>query len=93
MPSHPVDGAAESYWRWRCRGDVGHGAMSLPSYASDDTADPRWRWRCRDDLATMQCHCRVMMATALPSHTGDDAVKVTGPRGDVDAESCWQRHY
>jgi hypothetical protein len=42
MPSHPVDGAAESYWRWRCRGDVGHGAMSLPSYASDDTADPRW---------------------------------------------------
>jgi hypothetical protein len=27
-----VDGAVESCWRWRCRGDIGHGAMLLSSH-------------------------------------------------------------
>jgi hypothetical protein len=25
------DVAVESYWRWRCQGDIGCGVMSLPS--------------------------------------------------------------
>jgi hypothetical protein len=33
------DVAAESCWRWHCRNDVGHGAMSLPSHAGDNAAE------------------------------------------------------
>jgi hypothetical protein len=32
-----------------------------------------------------------MLATVLPSHTGDDVAGATWPRRDVDAESCWRR--
>jgi hypothetical protein len=38
LSSHVDDGAAESYWRWHCRGDVGRGVMSLPSHGSDGVA-------------------------------------------------------
>jgi hypothetical protein len=39
VPLHAANGAAESSWRWRCRGDVGHGVMSLSSPASDGDAE------------------------------------------------------
>jgi hypothetical protein len=35
-----------------------------------------------------ECRCRVMLATMLLIHAGDDAVGVTWPRRDEDAESC-----
>jgi hypothetical protein len=31
-----------------------------------------------------------MLVMVLPSHVGDDAVEVTWPSCDVDAESCWR---
>jgi hypothetical protein len=67
----------------------------LPSHARDDVVEmtwPRldvdvkscWRQCCRGDLATMQCRCRVMLATMLSSPARDDATEVTWPRRDVD---------
>jgi hypothetical protein len=35
-----------------------------------------------------QCRYRVMLATKLSSHAGDDTVEATWLRRDVDAESC-----
>jgi hypothetical protein len=31
--------------------------------------------------------------TVLLSHADDGAVKATGPRCDVNAESCWRQYY
>jgi hypothetical protein len=31
-----------------------------------------------------------MLVTMLPSHAGDNAAEVTGPRHDVDAKSSWR---
>jgi hypothetical protein len=38
MSSLAGDGIVESYWRWRCRVDVGDGVMLLPSLAGDGAA-------------------------------------------------------
>jgi hypothetical protein len=32
-----------------------------------------------------------MLTMVLSSHTSNDATKVTWPRHDVDAESCWRQ--
>jgi hypothetical protein len=42
-----------------------------------------------ENLAVAQCRCRVILATILLSHAGDDAAGVTWPRRNEDAESCW----
>jgi hypothetical protein len=42
-------------------------------------------------LVMARCRCRVMLATVLPSHPSDGAAKVTWPRRDVSAESCWRQ--
>jgi hypothetical protein len=49
-PLHDV--ATESCWRWRCRDDVGRGAMSLLCHAGDDTAELTVVPRCWHFLAT-----------------------------------------
>jgi hypothetical protein len=59
------------------------------SHASDNAA----KSCCRGDLAAVRSRCRVILATMLPSHAGDDAAEVTWPRRDIDAESCWQQCY
>jgi hypothetical protein len=48
----------ESYWRWRCRGDVGRSAMSIPSHAGDVATEVM--------LAIARYRCRVMLAMLLP---------------------------
>jgi hypothetical protein len=70
----------ESCRRWRCRGDVGRGAMSLLRHAGDGAAEVT--------LAVAQCRCQVMLTTTLSSHATDGAADATWPRRDVDAESC-----
>jgi hypothetical protein len=52
--------------------------MVLPSPPSDGTVEAM--------LVVMQGRCRVMLATMLPSHAGDNAAEVTWPRCDVDAK-------
>jgi hypothetical protein len=34
-----------------------------------------------------------MLATMLPSHTGDGAAVATWPQRDVDIELCWRQYY
>jgi hypothetical protein len=64
--------------------------MVLSSHAGDSATELCWRRRCRGDLVMMRCRCRVMLAMVLPSHTSDDAARVTWPLRDVDVESCWR---
>jgi hypothetical protein len=40
--SHAGDGIVESCSRWRYRGDVGHGVMSLSGHAGDGAALSCW---------------------------------------------------
>jgi hypothetical protein len=66
--SHASDDASEATW---LRHDINvescwHGV-----------AESCWRRCCRGDLAAAQCRCQFMLATMLPSHTGD-----------IDVESC-----
>jgi hypothetical protein len=65
LPSHVGDGAFESCWRWRCRGDIGCGVRSLSSSIGDGTTEAI--------LVVASCHCRVMLVMALPSLAGDGA--------------------
>jgi hypothetical protein len=68
-PSHVDDDNVESCRRWRCRGDVDRGAMSLLRHASDGAADVT--------LAVAQCRCRVILATTLSTHASDGADETT----------------
>jgi hypothetical protein len=40
-------------------------------------------------MVAMRCRCRVMLATMLLSHVGDDTGGATWARRDVNVESCW----
>jgi hypothetical protein len=91
--------------RCRCRvmlatilsSHAGDDAVGVTWPRRDVDGDSCWRQCCRvmlattlsGDLAVARCRCRVMLATKLPSHEGNDAVGATWPRRDVDAESCW----
>jgi hypothetical protein len=50
----------------------------MPSHADNGDVESCWQW-----------HCRVLLATALPSPTGDGVAEATWLWSDVDAESCW----
>jgi hypothetical protein len=65
-PLHDV--TAELCWRWHCRGDVGHGAMSLPGHADDDAIESYWWW----------CH-RVMLVMALQLKVVPPMVRLHSP--------------
>jgi hypothetical protein len=60
MLSHASDGAAESCWRWRCRGDLAATrcrcrvvlAMVLSSHADDGAAEVTWL---RRDIDAESC--------------------------------------
>jgi hypothetical protein len=69
------------------------GAMYIMSHAGDNANESCWRWRCLGDMAVERCRCRVMLATLLPSHTGDDAAEATWSRCDIDTESYWWQSY
>jgi hypothetical protein len=56
--------------------------MVLLSHDGDDVVEAM--------LAVARCHCRVMLATVLPSHAGDDAARVTWPRPNINAELYWR---
>jgi hypothetical protein len=48
------------------------------------------RCRSRVNMAVVQCRCRPMLVTVLPSPAGDDVAEATWPHRDVDVESCWR---
>jgi hypothetical protein len=54
--------------------------MSVPSHAGDAATESL--------LSVARYRCRVMLATVLPSHAGDDDAKATWLRCDVDVKSC-----
>jgi hypothetical protein len=89
--------ALKSCWRWRCRGDAGHGTISLSSHIGV-TSCARWTMiliesnsACNIGSLSWGCclawwrHNRVVLATTLPSRCR--------PRSDVAIETCWWRCY
>jgi hypothetical protein len=64
----------------------GRGTMYMTGRAGDGATESCWQWCYQGDLAATRCRCQVMLATVLPSHTGDGAIIVTWPWRDIDAE-------
>jgi hypothetical protein len=63
------DVAIDTCWRWRCRGDISRGVMSLSSLPGDGVAEVT--------LAVVRCPCRVMLVMTLLSLADDGAGKET----------------
>jgi hypothetical protein len=72
---------------------LGLGVMLLLSRAGDDAAKSCWQWCCRNNLCFARHCCRVMLATAVPSHAGDGAAVATWAWHDVVALSSWRWHH
>jgi hypothetical protein len=87
-PLRDVD--VESCWRWRPRGDIGRGAMSLSSHVDDGAAESYWRWHCWGDLSTVRCRCRVMLKMVLSRRFGHDAMQIQSHADDGAVKSCWR---
>jgi hypothetical protein len=99
LPSPVGDGAAESYWQWRCRSHLVAVQCScqvmlmtaLSSHAGDGIAESCWRPRCRGDVGHDAMSLLRQLgrdAMSLPSHADDVAAEASWPWHDVSAESC-----
>jgi hypothetical protein len=99
MPTYAGDGAAESCWWRRCRGDLVTArcrcwvmlATVLPSHGGDGAIGAIWSWR---DVHAESCwwrRCRVMLATALLGWFCHGVMYMSSHAGDGIVGVTWPR--